>query len=104
MPTWNYAVVHAYGIPQLVEDAASLRAMLRELVAAFESHRPKPYGDQLTDEYLDKLSPAIVGFEIPITRIEGKFKLSQNRIAADRAGVIAALQKSSDQAEREVAE
>lgn len=104
VPTWNYAVVHAYGIPQLVEDAASLRAMLRELVAAFENHRPEPYGDQLTDVYLDKLSPAIVGFEIPITRIEGKFKLSQNRTAADRTGVIAALQKSSDQNEREVAD
>lgn len=78
--------------------------MLRELVAAFENHRPEPYGDQLTDEYLDTLSPAIVGFEIPITRIEGKFKLSQNRIAADKDGVIAALQKSSDQTEREVAD
>jgi transcriptional regulator len=104
VPTWNYAVVHAYGIPRLVEDAASLRAMLRELVAAFENHRTEPYGHQLTDEYLDKLSPAIVGFEIPITRIEGKFKLSQNRITADKAGVIAALQNSSDQTEREVAE
>jgi transcriptional regulator len=104
VPTWNYAVVHAYGIPQLVEDAASLRAMLRELVATFEHHRPMPYGDQLTDEYLDKLSPAIVGFEIPITRIEGKFKLSQNRIAADRSGVVATLQHSPDQTERELAE
>jgi transcriptional regulator len=50
VPTWNSAVVHAYGIPQIVDDAASLRAMLRELVAAFESHRPEPYGDLLTDE------------------------------------------------------
>lgn len=104
VPTWNYAAVHAYGIPRLVEDAASLRVMLRELVAAFESHRTEPYGAELTDEYLDKLSPGIVGIEIPITRLEGKMKLSQNRPAVDRAGVIAALERSPDQTERETAE
>jgi len=104
VPTWNYAVVHAYGVPRLVEDAESLRLMLRELVSAFESHRPQPYGDQLTDEYIDQLLPAIVGLEIPITRLEGKLKMSQNRATADRLGVIAALQQSSDQTEREVAE
>jgi transcriptional regulator len=103
VPTWNYAVVHAYGIPRLVEDAASLRVILRELVAVFENHRTEPFGAELTDEYLDKLSPAIVGFKITVTRLEGKFKLSQNRSAADKAGVIAALQNSPDQIDHEVA-
>lgn len=104
VPTWNYAVIHAYGIPRLIEDVASLRVMLRELVAAFESHRAEPYGAELTEEYLDKLSPGIVGIEIPVARLEGKLKLSQNRPAADRANVIAALERSPEQTERETAE
>jgi transcriptional regulator len=104
VPTWNYAVVHAYGIPRFVEEATSLRVMLRELVVTFESHRAEPYGAELTDEYLDQLSPGIVGIEIPITRLEGKMKLSQNRPTGDRAGVIAALERSPDQTERETAE
>jgi transcriptional regulator len=103
VPTWNYAAVHAYGVPRIIEDAASLRAMLRELVQHFEAGRPQPWGADLTDEYLDKLSPGIVGLEIPITRLEGKFKLSQNRNAVDKGGVTAALARSPDQTEREVA-
>jgi transcriptional regulator len=104
VPTWNYAVVHAYGVPRLVEDSKQLRAMLRELVDTFEAGQSQPYGGALTDEYIDKLSPGIVGIEIPITRLEAKFKLSQNRSATDKAGVIAALASSADPTEREVAE
>jgi transcriptional regulator len=104
VPTWNYAAVHAYGVPSLVEDTASVRSLLMEMVAAFENSRPDPYTDKLPAEYVDKLSPALVGFEIQITRLEGKFKLSQNRSDADRMGVIAALQASPDQTDRELAE
>jgi transcriptional regulator len=104
VPTWNYAVVHAYGIPRIIDDPSCLRVMLRELVAAFESHRPKPYGAELTDAYLDNMARGIVGFEVPVTRLEGKFKLSQNRSPLDQEGVIAALEHSPDQTEREVAE
>jgi len=104
VPTWNYAAVHAYGIPRIVDDAATLRNMLRELVSAYESHRRDPYGAQLTDAYLDALLPGIVGMEIPVTRLEGKFKLSQNRSATDQAAVIAALEDAPQQVEREVAE
>jgi transcriptional regulator len=104
VPTWNYAVVHAYGVPRLVEDKNRLRIILRELVDTFETGQSQPYGEMLTDEYIDQLSPGIVGIEIPITRLEAKFKLSQNRTAADKAGVIAALASSSDQTEREVAD
>jgi len=103
VPTWNYAAVHAYGVPRIIEDEANLRTTLRELVHYFEAGRPQPWGEELTDEYLDKLSPGIVGLEIPITRLEGKFKLSQNRNATDRAGVIAALAQSPDQTARELA-
>jgi transcriptional regulator len=104
VPTWNYAVVHAYGVPRLMENKERLRSMLRELVDTFEAGQPQPYGDVLPDEYIDKLSPGIVGLEIPITRVEAKFKLNQNRSAADQTGVIAALAASADQTEREVAE
>jgi transcriptional regulator len=104
VPTWNYAVVHAYGVPRIVDDKARLRLMLRELVDRFEAGQAQPYGGVLTDEYIDRLSPGIVGFEIPIARLEAKFKLSQNRSEADKAGVIAALAASADQTEREVAE
>lgn len=103
VPTWNYAAVHAYGVPRIVHEPSALRAMLRELVGFFEAGRPEPWGAEMTDEHIDKLAPGIVGLEIAITRIEGKFKLSQNRSAADRAGVIAALGQSADQTEREVA-
>jgi transcriptional regulator len=104
VPTWNYATVHAYGVPHVIEDKAALRTMLRELVDTFEAGQPQPYGDALTDDYIDHLSPGIVGLEIPIARLEAKFKLSQNRTPTDQAGVIAALKKSADQTERELAE
>ncbi len=102
VPTWNYAVVHGYGIPRIVGDSSAVRAMLRELMAAFEGHQPRPYGAELTDSYLDDMARGIVGFEVLVTRLEGKFKLSQNRSSDDRAGVIAALEDSPDQDEREV--
>ncbi|OAI57295.1 hypothetical protein AYO49_02360 [Verrucomicrobiaceae bacterium SCGC AG-212-N21] len=104
VPTWNYAVVHAYGVPRLVEDKDVLRGMLRELVDTFEEGQPQPYGEVLTDEFIDKLSPGVVGIEIPITRLEAKFKLNQNRKEADRAGVITALSASEDPMDRAVAE
>lgn len=97
VPTWNYAAVHAYGIPALIEDHDRLVALLDELVAAYESSRPQPWGRELTAEFRDKLLPSIVGFEIRLTRVEGKFKLSQNRPAADIPGVHAALTDAGDE-------
>jgi transcriptional regulator len=103
VPTWNYTAVHAYGVPRIVEDPVAVRNILRELVNAFESHRHAPYSE-LTDAYIDKLSPAIVAIEIPLTRLEGKFKLNQNRSREDVTGVIDALSASHDQTERELAD
>ncbi len=103
VPTWNYAAVHVYGVPQIVSEPEKVRAMLRELVAAFESGREMPFGAQLTDEYIDQMALGIVALEIPVSRIEGKFKLNQNRSVEDREGVIAALSASADQTERELA-
>lgn len=101
VPTWNYAVVHAYGVPRLIEGRDELRVMLRELVDAFEAGQPQPY-ESLTDDFIDQLSPGIVGIEIPITRLEGKLKLSQNRSMRDRTNIASLLEGSSHQDEHEL--
>lgn len=92
VPTWNYAVVHAYGIPRLLTDDELYDTLLASL-AVYEA---QPENLPLTPDYLQKMMRGIVGFEIELTRMEGKFKLSQNRSETDRLNVIEALQKSDD--------
>jgi transcriptional regulator len=96
VPTWNYAVVHAYGIPRLIEDGEELYQLLKTLIETHEAQFEKPWPFQLSDDYLQKMIRGIVGFEIEIIRLEGKFKLSQNRTEAERENVIGALQESTD--------
>lgn len=103
VPTWNYTAVHAYGIPRIVTDHDRFAEMLEELIEFYESPRAERWHGRMPEEFRDRLMHAIVGVEIEITRIEGKFKLSQNR-PADLPGVIAALETSPDQTERETAE
>ena len=93
VPTWNYAVVHAQGRPRLIEDRERLAALLRELVTRHEAASPEPWKMDLPPDYQDKMLSAIVGFEIEITRLDGKFKLSQNRPESDRPLVIEALER-----------
>ena len=96
VPTWNYAVVHAYGIPRLVEEGEELYTILKILIQTHEAQFENAWPFQLSNEYLQKMMRGIVGFEIEITRLEGKFKMSQNRTESERENVIAALQESSD--------
>jgi transcriptional regulator len=97
VPTWNYIAVHAYGIPKIVGAPAEVEDILRRLVDANEAANGTAWGmDALTDQYLDGMMRAIVAFEIPIDRLEGKAKLSQNRDATDQARVAEALAASSD--------
>jgi transcriptional regulator len=103
VPTWNYAVVHAYGTARLLEDAAEVLALLGDTVAQYESGRERPWRLEDAQDYAERLVAGIVAFEVRVTRLEGKFKLSQNKGAADRAGVIAALEASADPLERELA-
>jgi transcriptional regulator len=92
VPTWNYAAVHAYGRARLIEDPARLDEIVQQLVRQYESGRDKPWTtDGLPADYMTGMLRGIVGVEIEITRLEGKLKLSQNRNAADRRAVIAAL-------------
>ncbi|HEY6284414.1 MAG TPA: FMN-binding negative transcriptional regulator [Ktedonobacteraceae bacterium] len=95
VPTWNYAVVHAYGIPRLFEDGEELYQLLKTLIETHEAQFEKPWPFKLQEDYLQKMMRGIVGFNIEITRLEGKFKMSQNRTDAEREIVIAALQESS---------
>lgn len=90
VPTWNYAVVHVHGSIELVDRDATL-ATVKELTERFESGRPAPWHLQLEGERLDAMVGAIVAFRMTIARVDAKFKLSQNRSAADRERVIAGL-------------
>ena len=103
VPTWNYATVHAYGIPKIITDHERVVSLLRDLVSAYESSFEQPWSGNLPDEYRDKMIHGIVAFEIPITRIEGKFKLGQNRPTVDVQGVFDALSRSADADDQAVA-
>jgi transcriptional regulator len=93
VPTWNYVAVHAYGTPRLVESREELRGILKATVASYEADFERPWDlEQLPDDYVTGMMEAIVGFEISISRLEGKFKLNQNRSEVDRSGVVAGLQ------------
>jgi transcriptional regulator len=102
VPTWNYAAVHVYGVPRRLDESATLD-LLGRLVGQYESGRERPWTMDLPPDYLRKMLQGIVAFEVPMTRVEGKFKLNQNRPAEDRAGVIAALQAGGPE-ERALAE
>jgi transcriptional regulator len=105
VPTWNYVAVHAYGVPRVIEDPGRVRALLDRLVRTFEDGRPAPWRmDGLPDDYVNGMMRGILAFEIPIDRLEGKAKLSQNRPAGDRARVRAALAAADDPMARAVAE
>jgi transcriptional regulator len=97
VPTWNYAVVHAYGKVEAISDAAALEALVGRLTDTYEAGAEKPWrlADQ-PERYVKGMLRGIGGFAIALTRLQGKFKLSQNRDATDRAQVTAELAQSND--------
>jgi transcriptional regulator len=99
VPTWNYATVHVWGRPRVMNDDAWLRRQIEDLTRSREARRAEPWqvGDAPEDFVVMQMR-AIVGIEIPISRIEGKWKMSQNRPEADRAGVIAGFRQMGDEA------
>lgn len=105
VPTWNYAVVHATGPLRVIEDPAALRALLGRLTARHETEVGKSWriGDAPAD-YLEKMLAAVVGIEMPIARLEGKWKTSQNQPATNRDGVAAGLDALGGDDAREMAE
>src|ERR1700733_11310928 len=103
VPTWNYTVVHAYGVPK-IGDRAAMVALLKDLTGKHEKGFEQPWDFDPDAAWVQKLLPEIAAFEIKIEKLQGKFKLNQNRTPADRAGVIQALSGSADPIQRSVAE
>ena len=97
VPTWNYAVVHARGTPRMMK-AAALREYLHALAARYEPREGGWNPSMLPPEVMDKLAGQIVGFDIEIQSMQGKWKLGQNRTREDREGAIAGLRQSGDAA------
>jgi transcriptional regulator len=97
VPTWNYAVVHARGTPVVLEDAASVLRIVSALTDTHEAAQAHPWqvGDAPPD-FIEQLLRAIVGIEIPVDQLVGKWKVSQNRSTEDRAGVAAGLRAQAD--------
>jgi transcriptional regulator len=103
--TWYYAVVHAYGRPEMTQDKAWLRGHVAELTDQQESNEIRPWA--LTDApetYIEAMLRGIVGFRLAITRLEGKWKMSQNRETKDRDGVVRGLGKRGAGGDLEMAE
>lgn len=92
VPTWNFAMVQVRGKPQVIDDAGWVLAQLQQLTGEHENGRKHPWRlSDAPDEFIAAQLKGIVGIEIPILSIEGKWKLSQNRLPADRQGVIDGL-------------
>jgi transcriptional regulator len=102
VPTWNYVVVHVHGRPELV-DAAATRDIVALLVEKHQRARVVRWSGVLPPDFLADQLGAIVGFRIPIDKLEAKFKLGQSRTAADRAGTIAGLEREADRGSHELA-
>ncbi len=104
VPTWNYAVAHLRGRLRVTEDAAWLRALVGRLTDTHEAARAQRWQvDDAPADYIEQMLRAIVGIEIEVTSLQGKWKLSQNRSAADRAGVAAGLEALDSDAARAMA-
>jgi transcriptional regulator len=97
VPTWNYATVHVRGHIRVIDEAAWLHQQVADLTRAQEAGRPVPWAaSDAPQAYRDGLVQGLVGLEVTITQIEGKWKMSQNRPAADQAGVVAGLGDHAD--------
>lgn len=105
VPTWNYIAVHAYGRAEVFNDAERLLGLLVGLTERHERPRPQPWAvDDAPQDYIDGMLRAVVGFALPIERLEGKWKLGQNRSEADRRGVHDGLANSTDPRDRDLAQ
>jgi len=96
VPTWNYRSVHVYGVISYIHDAEWKLALLQNLTHAHEKDQPTSWTiEDAPREFIDKLLPAIVGIEISVTRIQGKFKMSQNQPSENRRGIAKALKDTN---------
>jgi transcriptional regulator len=103
VPTWNYAVVHAYGTPRIIDDHEELMGLLAAQSKTFEAPIENPWTFEQSDAWIQKMARGVVGFAIEISRLEGKFKLNQNRSLRDQERVASVLSNSGDSASTSVA-
>ena len=104
VPTWNYAVVHAHGLPRAIEDREWLLRHVSHLTDVHEAEQAHPWkGSDAPPDFTDKLLGAIVGIEIPIAKLVGKWKVSQNRPTPDKLGAVAGLLGRDDPQSKEMA-
>ena len=104
VPTWNYVTVHAYGKPKVISDPAGVADIIKRLTDTYESDATGNWSmDSLPKDFVEKQLKGIVAFEMPIERLEGKFKLSQNRQPKDREGAIKGLRQTGNAEAEEVA-
>jgi transcriptional regulator len=104
VPTWNYVTVHAYGTPRILHDQGQVEGALQRLIQTYEGTGDDAWKSDLPVEFKAKMLNAIVGFEIPIARLEGKWKLGQNRSADDVRGMHEALRGAEDENSRMLAQ
>jgi transcriptional regulator len=103
VPTWNYVALHAYGRPEVIEDATWLRRHVAELTAQEEAHEPWALSDAPND-YVEGMLQGIVGFRFRVVRLEGKWKMSQNRGPEDRDGIVRGLRARNERDDLRVAD
>jgi transcriptional regulator len=104
VPTWNYAVVHVYGVPSFIEDRAWLYDHVSSLTKRHEASQSLPWSvSDAPAEFTERMIGAIVGVEIPIQKLIGKWKMSQNRSESDQLGVVAGLMGREDAQSDDVA-
>lgn len=103
VPTWNFTAVHVTGTAEIVQGGEELRGILQETVGVYERNMPNPWSFDDSGTFAERMMAQIVGFRIPIERIEGKFKLSQNQPVERRTKVVRALEERDDENARGVA-
>jgi transcriptional regulator len=105
VPTWNYTVVHAHGIPVVIDNKTWLLDHVNRLTELHEADQSMPWSvSDAPADYIERLLDAIVGIEIPISKLIGKWKVSQNRSESDKVGVVAGLRAKSELRAKEMAE
>jgi transcriptional regulator len=105
VPTWNYAVVHAHGMLRAIDDTTWIRKQIEALTTRSEAPLPHPWAvTDAPDDYVEKMIAAVVGIEIEITRLSGKWKVSQNQPTENQAGIIEALRSNGNTAMADLVE
>jgi transcriptional regulator len=103
VPTWNYIAVHAYGNAKIIDDPKEVWSLMERTITNFEDKFMEQWKN-LSPEYVNGMLKAIVAFEIEVTKLDGKFKLSQNKTRNEQAKIISSFEKSDDSIQKEIAE